>query len=93
VIAPILAGGIALLVSLLGTWWLTGFLAARGRSQPILVKDDVNIAVPQHMHKSGTPTMGGLAIIGAAGIGYLVSPVREGVVFSNQTLIMWGGCW
>ena len=90
-IAPILAGGIALLVSLFGTWWLTDFLAARGRSQPILVKDDVNIAVPQHLHKSGTPTMGGLAIVGAAGIGYLVSHVREGVVFSNQTLIMWAG--
>ena len=90
-IAPLLAGGIALLVSLFGTWWLTGFLRARGRSQPILVKDEVNIAVPQHLHKSGTPTMGGLAIVGAALIGYLVSHVRRGVVFSDQTLIMWGG--
>lgn len=90
-IAPLLAGGIALLVSLFGTWWLTGFLGARGRSQPILVKDDVNIVVPQHLHKSGTPTMGGLAIVLAALIGYLVSHVRRGVVFSDQTLIMWAG--
>ena len=90
-IAPLLAGGIALLVSLFGTWWLTGFLAARGRSQPILVKDDVNLAVPQHTHKAGTPTMGGLAIVVAAGAGYLVSHVRGGVVFSDQTLIMWAG--
>lgn len=90
-IAPLLAGGIALLVSLLGTWWLTAFLAARGRSQPILVKDDINIAVPAHTHKAGTPTMGGLAIVGAAGVGYVVSHVREGVVFSDQTLIMWAG--
>lgn len=90
-IAPLLAGGIALLVSLFGTWWLTGYLAARGRSQPILVKDDANIVVPQHMHKSGTPTMGGLAIVAAALIGYLVSHVRRGVVFSDQTLVVWGG--
>jgi len=90
-IAPLLAGGIALLVSLFGTWWLTKYLAARGRSQPILVKDDANLVVPQHLHKSGTPTMGGLAIVGAALIGYLVSHVRRGVVFSDQTLIIWGG--
>ena len=80
-----------MVVSLLGTGWLARFLRARGRSQPILAKDTLNLAVPEHAHKSGTPTMGGLAIIAAALTGYLVSHVRRGVVFSNQTLLVWAG--
>jgi phospho-N-acetylmuramoyl-pentapeptide-transferase len=91
VIAPVLAAGIALVVSLFGSGWLARFLRARGRSQPILAKDSLNLAVPEHAHKSGTPTMGGLAIIAAALAGYLVSHLRRGVVFSNQTLIIWAG--
>ncbi|MBI4883084.1 MAG: phospho-N-acetylmuramoyl-pentapeptide-transferase [Actinobacteria bacterium] len=90
-IAPLIAAGIALIISLVGTGWLTRLLRERGASQPILVKDVFNIAVPAHAHKSGTPTMGGLVIVGAAMAGYLVSHVRGGVVFSDQTLIMWGG--
>lgn len=90
-IAPLLAAGIALVVSLAGTGWLAGFMRTRGRSQPILAKDDLNIVVPAHAHKSGTPTMGGLAIVGAAFVGYLVSHVRRGVVFSDQTLVIWVG--
>lgn len=61
----------------------------RRLGQPILVKDAANLAVPQHQHKSGTPTMGGLAIVSAALAGYLVSHVRQGVEFSRQTSIMW----
>lgn len=90
-IAPLIAAGIALIISLAGTGWLTRFLRERGATQPILVKDALNIAVPAHAHKSGTPTMGGLVIVGAALIGYLVSHVRGGVFFSNQTLVIWGG--
>jgi phospho-N-acetylmuramoyl-pentapeptide-transferase len=90
-IALVLAAGIALVVSLVGTGWMSKFLRARGRSQPILMKDADNIVVPQHSHKSGTPTMGGLAIIVAALAGYLVSHVRRGVVFSTQTLVVWAG--
>jgi phospho-N-acetylmuramoyl-pentapeptide-transferase len=91
VIAPLLAGGIALICSLIGTALATRYFAARGRSQPILVMNADNLAVPAHSHKSGTPTMGGIAIVGAALIGYLVSHVRRGVVFSDQTLIVIGG--
>ena len=90
-IAPLIAAGIALIVSLAGTGWLTRFLRERGTTQPILVKDAFNIAVPAHAHKSGTPTMGGLVIVGAALIGYLVSHVRRGVYFSDQTLVIWSG--
>ena len=80
-----------MVVSLLGTGWMARLLRARGRSQPILAKDAHNLAVPEHAHKSGTPTMGGLAIIAAAFVGYLVSHIRRGVVFSDQTLIIWAG--
>jgi phospho-N-acetylmuramoyl-pentapeptide-transferase len=90
-IALLLAAGIAMVLSLVGTGWLATFLRARGRTQPILVKDAANVAVPEHAHKSGTPTMGGLAIVGAALAGYLISHVRQGVVFSNQTLVVWAG--
>jgi len=47
--------------------------------------------VPPHQHKAGTPTMGGLAILAAALTGYLVSHVRAGVVFSDQTLVVIAG--
>lgn len=90
-IAPLLAGGIALICSVIGTALATRYFARRGRSQPILVMNDDNLAVPAHTHKAGTPTMGGLAIVAAALIGYLVSHVRRGVVFSNQTLIVIAG--
>lgn len=90
-IAPLLAAFVALVLSLAGTGWLTRVQRRRGVSQPILVLNEANLAVPPHLHKSGTPTMGGLAIVGAALVGYLVSHVRRGVVFSDQTLIVWAG--
>jgi phospho-N-acetylmuramoyl-pentapeptide-transferase len=43
------------------------------------------------MAKQGTPTMGGIAIIGAALGGWLAAHVREGLPFSTQALIMWVG--
>jgi len=90
-IAPLLAGGIALILSMIGTALLTRYLKVHNGSQPILVKNEANLTVPPHQHKAGTPTMGGLAIIAAALAGYLVSHVRRGVVFSNQTLIVIAG--
>jgi len=91
VIALLLSGGVALVVSLLGTGRLARLLRSRGQSQPILAKDEANLAVPAHQHKAGTPTMGGIAIVVAAATGYLVSHVRAGVVFSDQTLIVFAG--
>ena len=90
-IALFLAGAIAAVVSMLGSGTMARVLRSRGRSQPILELNADNIAVPPHQHKAGTPTMGGVAVIGAALVGYLVSHVREGVVFSDQTLWMWAG--
>lgn len=90
-IALFLAAAIAFAASMLGSGFLARFMKARGRAQPILELNADNITVPQHQHKAGTPTMGGIAVIFAAGLGYLLSHIREGVVFSEQTLIIWGG--
>ena len=90
-IALAIASAIAAIVALLGTRALIGVLGARGASQPILAQNAANAVVPPHQHKAGTPTLGGLAILGAALAGYLISHVRAGVVFSDQTLVVIGG--
>ena len=68
-IAVMIAGAVATLVSLLGTRFLIVFFRTRGRGQPILGKEDHG--PEHHMHKQGTPTMGGLLIILAATIAFL----------------------
>jgi phospho-N-acetylmuramoyl-pentapeptide-transferase len=90
-IALAIATAIAAAVALFGTRLLIVVLAERGASQPILQQNAANAVVPPHQHKAGTPTMGGLAILAAALTGYLVSHVRAGVVFSDQTLVVIAG--
>ena len=90
-IALFLAGSIAAAISLIGTGWLERVMRTRGRSQPILELNAANQRVPQHQHKAGTPTMGGIAVLVAATLAYLLTHLRKGVVFSNQTLVMLGG--
>ncbi len=90
-IALLLAGSIAAAISLIGTGWLERVMRTRGRSQPILELNAANQRVPQHQHKAGTPTMGGIAVLVAATLAYLLTHLRKGVVFSNQTLVMLGG--
>ena len=41
------------------------------------------------MHKQGTPTMGGLAIVAAALTGWLAAHIRRGPPFSDQAMIVW----
>lgn len=90
-VALLIASSIAAVVSLLGTRLLIAVLGERGASQPILQKNAANAVVPPHAHKAGTPTMGGLAVIGAALFAYVVTHVRRGVVFSDQTLVVVAG--
>ncbi len=66
-----LAGGIALLVAMVATPLLISWLRVRGIGQQI--REDGPV---RHLTKAGTPTMGGVAIIGAAVIGYLVEHVE-----------------
>jgi phospho-N-acetylmuramoyl-pentapeptide-transferase len=86
-----LSSVIAAAAALAGSYWLARVLRSRGRSQPILQRNADNLVAPEHQHKAGTPTMGGIAILGAALLGYLISHLRAGVVFSNQTLIVFAG--
>ena len=88
-IAVMIAGAVATFVSLFGTRALIGFFRTRGRGQPILGKEDHG--PEHHMHKQGTPTMGGLAIVAAAFIGWLVAHIRRGLPFSDQAMIVWVG--
>ena len=84
-----LAGGTAMVVALFGTRYLIVFFRTRGQGQPILGKEDHG--PEHHMHKQGTPTMGGIAIVVAALIGWLVAHIRPGLAFSDQTMIVWVG--
>jgi phospho-N-acetylmuramoyl-pentapeptide-transferase len=89
VIAIMIAGAISTVVSLLGTRALMVFFATRGHGQPILGKADHG--PEHHMVKQGTPTMGGIAIVAAAMIGWTVAHARRGLPFSDQALIVWIG--
>ena len=72
-IAIIIAAGTALLCSLIGTPLVIRFFRNRGYGQ--LIRDDGPQA---HQVKRGTPTMGGVAIILAGVIGYLVAVTLRG---------------
>ncbi len=87
-IAVLIAGAISTLISLFGTRYLIVFFRTRGQGQPILGKEDHG--PDHHMIKQGTPTMGGLAIIVAAFIGWAVAHVRN-IAFSDQAMIVWLG--
>jgi phospho-N-acetylmuramoyl-pentapeptide-transferase len=69
----LIAAATAFLVSVFGTPLLIRVLRARGIGQAI--RDDGPIEHP-HVAKAGTPTMGGIAIVGAATAGYLVAHMR-----------------
>ncbi|MFW6775307.1 phospho-N-acetylmuramoyl-pentapeptide-transferase [Nocardioides sp. CPCC 205120] len=66
--AILLGGGLALILSLLGTRVAITVLSAKGYGQEI--RDD---GPTSHHTKRGTPTMGGIVIILAAVLGYLVA--------------------
>jgi phospho-N-acetylmuramoyl-pentapeptide-transferase len=82
----LLAGSVALLVSMLGTPLLITWLKAQGIGQQI--RED---GPEGHLTKAGTPTMGGVAIIGAAVIGYLVSHI-EGTFTTRGLAAMLAVC-
>jgi len=78
VVALILGAAAALLVAILATPILMQSLAARGIGQQI--RDD---GPAGHHAKAGTPTMGGLAIVAAVVIGYLVAHAGTGARFTS----------
>lgn len=86
-IAILLASATALVLSLAGTRALMAYFARLGRGQPILGAEDHGPV--QHMAKQGTPTMGGIAILLAGGAGWAVAHLRDGLPFSDQSMIIW----
>ncbi len=87
VIALLIAAGVAATMSIFGTRFTIRYLSRIGRGQPILGREDLG---PAHQHKEGTPTMGGIAILASAFVGYIVAHVRT-VYFSDQAFVILGG--
>ena len=79
----LVAGGVAMILSLVGTPLIIGWLQAHGIGQQI--RDDG----PQgHVTKAGTPTMGGLMIVVGALGGYLAGHLRGGTIFTRGGLLV-----
>lgn len=80
-IALLMAAATSFFLCVFGTPLLIKWLRKRGIGQQI--RDDGPIAHP-HAAKAGTPTMGGIAIVVSAVVGYLVAHVRtEQVKFAR----------
>jgi phospho-N-acetylmuramoyl-pentapeptide-transferase len=77
------SGGIALWAAALGTPLLIRWLARRRIGQQI--REDGPF---MHLAKAGTPTMGGLAMVLAAVVGYLVGHAGTHVAFSRSGLLV-----
>jgi phospho-N-acetylmuramoyl-pentapeptide-transferase len=84
----LVAAAIAMSVSLVGTRLLINFLRAREIGQPIREEGPEG-----HSTKAGTPTMGGLAIVGAAAVGWVLADVVGGNEFTRRgSIIMFTIC-
>jgi phospho-N-acetylmuramoyl-pentapeptide-transferase len=81
VVGLLIAAGVSMAMSLVGTRFLIDVLRRRGIGQPI--RED---GPEGHQKKAGTPTMGGVAIVLAAVTGYMVAHFRRGVIFTYSGL-------
>ena len=86
-IAVLIGGAVSMFLSLFGTRWMIGFFDRLGMGQPILGSEDHGPV--HHMKKQGTATMGGIAILVSAFVGWSVAHLRDGIAFSDQAMIMW----
>jgi phospho-N-acetylmuramoyl-pentapeptide-transferase len=77
------SGGIALWVAVLGTPMLLGWLRRRNIGQPI--RED---GPTMHQVKAGTPTMGGVALVAAGVVGYLIAHLGTHVAFSRPGILV-----
>ena len=79
----LIAAAVSMAASLVGTRFLIVWLRRRNVGQPI--HEDVT----GHETKAGTPTMGGLAIVGSALLGYVAAHLfRSGVIFTYSGLLL-----
>lgn len=79
----LMAAGIGFAFSALGTRLLIDVLTRRRIGQPIRTDGPEG-----HQVKAGTPTMGGLAIVSGAVIGYVLSDLIAGGVFTRSGLLV-----
>ena len=85
---PILiAGAVGMLASLAATRAMISYFVRLGKGQPILGAQDRGPT--WHMHKQGTPTMGGIAILFSGALGWLMAHLRPGLPFSDQAMLIW----
>ena len=89
-IAVLIAGAVAMVLSLFGTRALISFFDRIGKGQPSLGSADHGPV--HHMKKQGTATMGGIAIMLSAFIGWAAAHLRGGIALSDQAMIMWAIC-
>lgn len=82
-IAVLLSGGFALVIALLGTPLFIRFLVRRQYGQ--FIRQDGPTA---HFTKRGTPTMGGVVIIGATLLGFAGSSIVTGNTPSASALLL-----
>jgi phospho-N-acetylmuramoyl-pentapeptide-transferase len=83
VISVLVAGGVAMVVALLATPLFINFLVAKQYGQ--FIRQDGPTA---HYTKRGTPTMGGVVIIGATLIGFGVAALVTGNLPSASALLV-----
>jgi phospho-N-acetylmuramoyl-pentapeptide-transferase len=72
VVGILTAGGLAFVLTVVGTAWLIGVLRANGIGQPI------HESVTHHAAKAGTPTMGGIALCTVVPIAYVIGTLVSG---------------
>jgi phospho-N-acetylmuramoyl-pentapeptide-transferase len=77
------SGGLALVAAALGTPVLIGYLTRKRFGQPI--RED---GPATHQAKAGTPTMGGLAMLGALVAGYLVGHAGTDAPFTRAGFLV-----
>ena len=82
-IRVLIAAAVSMLVSLFGTKLLIYSLTRYRLGQPI--RDD---GPEGHSVKAGTPTMGGLAIVGGATLGYAVSDFYHGIYTRSGLFVL-----
>jgi phospho-N-acetylmuramoyl-pentapeptide-transferase len=78
-----MAGGLSLAVSLVGTRFLIEWLRNHRIGQNIREEGPAG-----HQVKAGTPTMGGIAIVAGAVVGYSVAHLRSRVVFTRSGMFV-----
>ncbi|MBK5289797.1 MAG: phospho-N-acetylmuramoyl-pentapeptide-transferase [Acidimicrobiia bacterium] len=86
-IAVLIAVATAFTVGVFGTPFVIRYLQRHNIGAQI--RDDGPVAHP-HEAKAGTPTMGGVAIVGAAFVGYLVAHINsEAIKFADTAITLW----